>query len=136
MVGIGLIENLKPFSKDYQPANPGRKKGVKPMSTILANMLNVAIKNPKLLDQYQILFPEYFKEGEKTKTPRELIMLRLMTKALEGDLKAMDMVLDRTEGKVKNEIELSGEVGGKTDLSTIPLEELKQIEGILDKHNP
>ena len=94
-----------PFSKDNQPKNRGRKKGSKSMTTILKDFMSVAVKNIKLLGQYEKLFPEYFKNAKAGKTPKELIMLRLMTKALEGDTKSIDMILDRTEGKVTQTIE-------------------------------
>lgn len=98
-------ENLTPFKKGIVTNPKGRPKGSKSMSTILKTLMDVMIKNPKLLDQYETLFPEYFKNKKKGKKPRELIMLRLMTKALEGDLKAIDMIMDRTEGKVTQPIE-------------------------------
>ena len=113
--------------KPGETRNPnGRPKGSKSMSTILKKLINVSINNPKLLDQYEALFPEYFNGDKKGKKPKQLIMLRLMTKALEGDSKSIDMIFDRTEGKVKEQIDQTIEVVTTESDVKKELEELKK----------
>ena len=41
------------------------------------------------------------------KTINELVSVQLLKKAVSGDLKAIDMVLDRTEGKPKQSVDLT-----------------------------
>lgn len=75
--------------KPGQSGNPaGKPKGTKHLSTILKAMLN---------EEVEI-------DGKMIKFDQALIK-RLLKKATEGDIKAIQEVFDRTEGKAKQEID-------------------------------
>lgn len=75
--------------KPGQSGNPkGLPKGTKHLSTLLKAMLN----------------EEVMVEGKLIKFDQALIK-KLLKKASEGDIKAIQEVFDRTEGKAKQEIE-------------------------------
>lgn len=78
--------------KPGESGNPhGRPKGTKNLSTILKEMLEL----------------ETEVDGEKM-TNKDAIIRKLMKKSKEGDMKAIQEVFDRTEGKSKQEIKLEG----------------------------
>jgi hypothetical protein len=85
------------FTSENNPG-VGRPKGIKNFKTILRN-----IAEQKELHTNPIT-------GEKS--PTELIIVlawQLYKKARSGDLKALEMILDRTEGKLKQQLEHSGD---------------------------
>lgn len=45
------------------------------------------------------------------KTRGEMLMEVLLSKAMEGDTKAIDMIMDRTEGKVKEQVKIESDDG-------------------------
>lgn len=80
-------DNLKPFQPG-QSGNPeGRQKGTKNMSTILKEMLEL----------------ETEVEGVRM-TYKDAIIKKLIKKSNAGNMKAIQEVFDRTEGKAKQEI--------------------------------
>ena len=84
------IPGNKPFKKG-QSGNPkGRPKKIPELRELLANVLG---------DQ---------KDG---KTAAEAILMALRNKAIKGDVRAAELLLDRAYGKPKSELELSGSVG-------------------------
>lgn len=94
--------------KPGQSGNPaGKPKGTKHLSTILRAMLNEEIEI----------------DGKLIKFDQALIK-KLLKKASEGDIKAIQEVFDRTEGKAKQEIETehSGglDITVKWDASILP----------------
>jgi len=97
----GNSQNLKPMKKGETRNPNGRPKGSKSMKTILKELLEIQLKDPKLIKAFAKQFPDLIKEDGKV-APKELIMIRLMGKAITGDLYAIREILDRTEGKVKD----------------------------------
>jgi len=96
--------------KPGQSGNPaGKPKGTKHLSTMLKAMLN---------EEVEI-------DGQKIKFDQALIK-KLLKKASDGDIKAIQEVFDRTEGKAKQEIETehSGglDITVKWDASILPTE--------------
>lgn len=85
------LANLIPF-KEGESGNPaGRPKGSKNLSTILKEMLSEEI--------------EVNIDGEKTKKKfADIIVRKLVKKAHDGDLRAIQEIFDRTEGKAKQEV--------------------------------
>lgn len=84
-------ENLKPF-KPGESGNPeGRPKGSKNLSTILREMLELEIE----VDGVKI-------------TQKDAMIKKLIKKSTDGDIKAIQEIFDRTEGKAKQEIKLDG----------------------------
>ncbi len=93
------LDKGKPFRfKKGQVANPtGRPKG-KSLTNILKKLLN---------DQYTIPDPNSLEAVDENGNPvtvvakgSELINLKLIAKAMDGNTKAIDMIYDRIEGKV------------------------------------
>jgi hypothetical protein len=69
------------------------------------------------------------KESDVRLTASEIILLQLVSKATRGDLKAINSVLDRTEGKPKQALEHSGNVSNLPDVSHLgPDDLLKLVE--------
>ena len=90
--GIPPIEHQ--FKKGQSGNENGRPVGTQNMSTMLRNILKteIDIDDPFL--------------KKKVRNPVQyVIMLKLTQRALKGDLKAIEILLDRTEGKAKQFIE-------------------------------
>jgi hypothetical protein len=81
------IPGSKPFKKG-QSGNPnGRPKKIPELRELLANVLG---------DE---------KDG---KTAAEAILMALRNKAIKGDVRAAELLLDRAYGKAKQDFEISG----------------------------
>lgn len=91
-------QNLKPFEKG-KPGGPGRPKGVPNSKTRLLRILELVQKkrNPVTGEDEEFSIAEQMD-------------LQLIKKALNGDLKAYEILMDRLEGKAKQstELEVSG----------------------------
>ena len=89
-------QNLKPAKKGEIRNPNGRPKGSKDMSTIMREMLDT------LVDVKD-------KNGAKLgkKSYKMLIIAKLMKKATDGDLRAVEILLDRMEGKASQPVEHS-----------------------------
>ncbi len=83
-------ENIVPYQfKEGQSGNPaGRPKGSRNLSTILRELLDEEIE---------------LSDGEKKKY-KEVIIRKLITKANDGDLRAITEIFDRVDGKPTQEI--------------------------------
>jgi hypothetical protein len=64
-------------------------------------------KVPKLEEVIENVLGEVNAKGESVP---EVILRRLVTSAKNGSIKAAELLLDRTYGKVKQGVELSGEI--------------------------
>lgn len=83
-----IYKDAKPFKKG-QSGNPnGRPKKIPELRELLANVLG---------DE---------KDG---KTAAEAILMALRAKAVKGDVRAAELLLDRAYGKAKQEIENTGQ---------------------------
>lgn len=91
-------QNLKPF-KVGNPGGPGRPKGVPNSKTRLLRILELSQKkrNPVTGEEEEFSIAEQMD-------------LQLINKALKGDMKAYEIIMDRLEGKPKQstELEVSG----------------------------
>ena len=100
------------FSKENQPANKSRKKGVENSKTRLKRLLELVKdeRNPITGE-----FEEF--------SVMEIMDMKLVLKAMKGDLQAYREILGRLEGKAtqKNETTLDG----KLDVSQITGIEIK-----------
>ena len=89
------LKNLKPM-KPGETRNPnGRPVGSLSMTTILKNLMN---KKMDLVND----------------KPVNLINLKLIQKAMKGDVKAIEMIWDRLEGKPQQSVKMEGYI--KMDL--------------------
>lgn len=80
-----IPKGAKPFSKENQPEKNGRPKKLPPLDILMAKLLG---------------------EDEETGICRmDEILNALYEKALKGDVKAADILLDRGYGKAKQVIE-------------------------------
>lgn len=77
-------ENLKPFSKEYQPEKNGR---------------------PKKLPEIDALMAIVMGEDKDGITAAEAILKALRAKASKGDIRAAEVLLDRAYGKAKQTID-------------------------------
>lgn len=94
------IDNLKHFEKG-NPGGPGRPKGVQNSKTRLLRLLELVQKKKNPIT------------GEEEEfTVLELMDMQMIAKALKGDQRAYQEVIDRLEGKAKQstEVEVSGGV--------------------------
>jgi hypothetical protein len=91
--------NLKPPVAGEVRNPNGRPVGSKNTKTILERFLNLEMKqkNP-------------FTQEIEQMTVLELMNLKQIANALEGDLAAFKEIIDRHEGKITQKTELSGEV--------------------------
>lgn len=85
-------KNLKPFKKgeDHRRNIKGR---------------------PKKLPEIEALLSEVLGEDEKGKSAAKEILEALKRKAIKGDVKASELLLDRAYGKAKQSHEITGKDG-------------------------
>lgn len=94
-------ENIEPYKmKPGETLNPhGRPKGSKNLSTILREMLSEEV--------------EVVIDGKKEKKSfQDVIIRKLIKKANDGDMRAIQEIFDRVEGKAKQEIDQKNEHSG------------------------
>jgi len=99
------LTNLKPAKKG-EVRNPKGRGESKNTKTILERFLNIEMKqtNP-------------FTKKMENMTVLELMNLKQIANALEGDLQAFKEIIDRYEGKITNKTEISGELKSKSIIS-------------------
>jgi hypothetical protein len=117
-------QNLRP-PKFGEVRNPhGRPKGARNLSTVLREMLDTKI---------DVDMPD----GTKSKKDfRDIIIQKLIKKASTGDLKAIDMIMDRTDGKPCQAVDVTslGEKITNVPTFTVVDEQLKNdIINVWDK---
>lgn len=98
------------FSSTNQPENSGRKG--KTVSEFLKEFgENKKIEFEIKLFKDDLEKPYKVKKGkvESESTINEVLAITLINKAISGDGKAMDTYLDRTEGKVSQNLNLGGQ---------------------------
>lgn len=78
----------KKFTSENQPENKGRKKKLPQLDELLANVLG---------------------EEQKGVTAAEAILKSLFNKALKGDTRAAEILLDRGYGKTKQNVDITSE---------------------------
>jgi len=98
----GRTENLKHFQKG-QSGNPkGRPPKIPMLKELLANVLG---------------------ETKEGKSAAEVILMRLRAKAMGGDVRAAELLLDRAYGKAKQEVQFNLEDNRKMVADLFPLDE-------------
>jgi hypothetical protein len=100
MAGYGDPPKENQFSKDKQPEHPGRPKGSLSIKTILS----------KLLDEELDIVNPLTQQKEKM-TVAKIIQMQKISKAMKGDMKAIEMIEDRMEGKPVSKNEHTGKDG-------------------------
>lgn len=87
------LANLKSFTKDKRPKNPGAKKG----ST------HVAVTIQKYLDAAESILNPITKKKERL-TQIEIMVLGLIGKSRKGDVRAFKELVDRVYGQAEQNI--------------------------------
>jgi hypothetical protein len=105
------LQNLKPFKKGNK-ASPGRPKGVRPMKSIIKEFLECEFDAKNIPPEFQNL-----KIKGKTMTVQQLMTLAQIKKALKGDEKAYDRIIDRFEGKPTQTVVTEDEEGNKKSIN-------------------
>lgn len=86
---MSRTDNLTPFEPGESGNPAGRPKGTKNLSTILREMLELEIEE----------------DGVKI-TQKDAIIKKLIKQSTAGNLRAIQEVFDRTEGKAKQEFKI------------------------------
>jgi len=124
------LANLRSFTSEHRPTNPGRKPGS------ITSYLRQIGQSKEV--SYEIIFTKengvkQTKKGkvESPNTINQLLATLMYNDAVAGDTKARKEILDRTEGKAQQNINLEGNVGNSngpkydlTKVSDAALEEL------------
>ena len=103
------IDNLVHFQKG-QSGNPnGRPKGVQNSKTRLLRLLELVQKKRNPIT------------GEEEEfTVLELMDMQMIAKALKGDQKAYEVVVDRLEGKPKQTTDITADIKGNVQITIEP----------------
>lgn len=71
---------------------------------------------------------------DPTATPLKIWFARVALKGIgKGDMSSLDVLLNRTIGRVKEKIELTGEDGGPVQIVLTPEERKARIQELIDK---
>jgi hypothetical protein len=96
-------ERIRPYRfKPGNPGGPGRPKGYKDFRTVLAEVIDMEAPQKQI--------KKMLAEGVKlpNSTWRYLLASTALLKAAGGSTRHLEIVLDRLEGAVKQQIETSG----------------------------
>jgi hypothetical protein len=103
------IDNLVHFEKG-QSGNPnGRPKGVQNSKTRLLRLLELVQKKRNPITG-----------EEEDFTVLELMDMQMISKALKGDQKAYEAVVDRLEGKPKQTTDITADIKGNVQITIEP----------------
>lgn len=103
------IDNLVHFEKG-QSGNPnGRPKGVQNSKTRLLRLLELVQKRKNPITG-----------EEEDFTVLELMDMQMISKALKGDQRAYEAVVDRLEGKPKQTTDITADIKGNVQITIEP----------------
>jgi hypothetical protein len=102
-------QNLKPYPKGVSGNPAGKPKGVQHSKTRLLRLLELVQKkkNPITGD-------------EEDFTVLELMDMQMIAKALKGDQRAYETVIDRLEGKPKQTTDITADIKGNVQINIEP----------------
>lgn len=136
-VGYGNPPKASQFSSDNQPAHPGRKPG--PITQFLhefGEVSDLIFTIEKLDKKGDFSVATSRLSTGSMMTINQAIAARLLQMALGGDLKAIREVLNRTEGRVPQPIDLGGQADNPLvidDISKLSTDELRNRRAALRK---
>lgn len=102
-------QNLKPFPKGVSGNPAGKPKGTQHSKTRLK----------RLLELVQVKKNPITGEDEEF-TVLELMDMQMISKALRGDQKAYEAVVDRLEGKPKQSTDITADIKGNVQITIEP----------------
>lgn len=117
----------KPFSKENQPSKRGRTKGIKNRDTVIREFLEAIL----IQDGKKIKNPI---TGQKEMSILEGIVAKQISKALGGDRKSAELMLDYAYGKAKGNLTI--ETSGGRDFNSDPVsaeEAARQYHDLLNE---
>jgi hypothetical protein len=102
-------ENLKPFPKGVSGNPAGKPKGTQHSKTRLLRILDLVQKKRNPIT------------GEEEEfTVLELMDMQMIAKALKGDQRAYEAVVDRLEGKPKQTTDITADIKGSVQITIEP----------------
>jgi hypothetical protein len=102
-------ENLKPFPKGVSGNPAGKPKGTQHSKTRLLRILDLVQKKRNPIT------------GEEEEfTVLELMDMQMIAKALKGDQRAYEAVVDRLEGKPKQTTDITADIKGNVQITIEP----------------
>lgn len=102
-------QNLKPFPKGVSGNPAGKPKGTQHSKTRLK----------RLLELVQVKKNPITGEDEEF-TVLELMDMQMISKALRGDQRAYEAVVDRLEGKPKQSTDITADIKGNVQITIEP----------------
>lgn len=110
-------QNLKPFPKGVSGNPAGKPKGTQHSKTRLLRLLDLVQKKRNPIT------------GEEEEfTVLELMDMQMIAKALKGDQRAYEAVVDRLEGKPKQTTDITADIKGNVQITIEPDADCKPIE--------
>lgn len=102
-------QNLKPFPKGVSGNPAGKPKGTQHSKTRLLRLLDLVQKKRNPIT------------GEEEEfTVLELMDMQMIAKALKGDQRAYEAVVDRLEGKPKQTTDITADIKGSVQITIEP----------------
>ena len=102
-------QNLKPFPKGVSGNPAGKPKGTEHSKTRLKRILDLVQKKRNPIT------------GEEEEfTVLELMDMQIIAKALKGDQRAYEAVVDRLEGKPKQTTDITADIKGSVQITIEP----------------
>lgn len=132
-------ENLRPPWKKGQSGNPkGMKKGTIGLTSTLKNLLQsegvLKVRNAKEIDDNGKETGNKFALAKIVIPQREMIILAALKKAVGGDMRAVEWMSDRTEGRATQPIQQVTELAeGDYDISKLNPDEQRLYLDLLRK---
>ncbi len=102
-------ENLKPFPKGVSGNPAGKPKGTQHSKTRLLRLLDLVQKKKNPITG-----------EEEDFTVLELMDMQMIAKALKGDQRAYEAVVDRLEGKPKQTTDITADIKGNVQITIEP----------------
>jgi hypothetical protein len=103
VVEAEVVQDEKPWR--WRPGQSGNPKGRPKKGDSMAEFLRAGLDEIHPVEQRLAE-----KEGREPRTNRQIIKERLYAKAIAGDAKSIDSLLNRIEGKPRSSVEVSGVV--------------------------
>ena len=103
------LENLTPFPKGVSGNPAGKPKGTEHSKTRLRRLLDLVQKKRNPIT------------GEEEEfTVLEMMDMQMIAKALKGDQRAYEAVVDRLEGKPKQTTDITADIKGNVQITIEP----------------